>query len=116
MLSIQFSILAFSTGLKYLTRKVNLPAEIPDQSKIYFTTNNLINNIVLTISQTIPDFHDPGKEGFRKQCGKRRKCWLPAFYPLPKMFSTLFNTNFNEPPLLCRLYILSIWTCHFVES
>ena len=60
MLSIQFSILAFSTGLKYLTRKVNLPAEIPDQSEIYFTTNNLINNIVLTISQTIPAFHNPG--------------------------------------------------------
>ena len=24
----------------------------------------------------------------RKQCGKRRKCWLPAFSPLPTLFST----------------------------
>ena len=23
----------------------------------------------------------------RKHCGKRRKCWLPAFSPFPKMFS-----------------------------
>ena len=23
----------------------------------------------------------------RKQFGKRRKCWLPAFSPFPKMFS-----------------------------
>ena len=23
----------------------------------------------------------------RKQCGKRRKCWLPAFSPFPTMFS-----------------------------
>ena len=21
-----------------------------------------------------------------KHCGKRRKCWLPAFYPFPTMF------------------------------
>ena len=23
----------------------------------------------------------------RKHCGKRRKCWLPAFYPFPTLFS-----------------------------
>ena len=23
----------------------------------------------------------------RKHCGKRRKCWLPAFSPFPTMFS-----------------------------
>ena len=23
----------------------------------------------------------------RKHCGKRRKCWLPAFSPFPMMFS-----------------------------
>ena len=26
----------------------------------------------------------------RKQCGKRRKCWLPAFSPFPTMFSKGF--------------------------
>ena len=26
----------------------------------------------------------------RKLCGKRRKCWLPAFSPFPTMFSTAF--------------------------
>ena len=25
-----------------------------------------------------------------KHCGKRRKCWLPAFSPLPTMFSKAF--------------------------
>ena len=26
----------------------------------------------------------------RKHCGKRRKCWLPAFYPFPTMYSKGF--------------------------
>ena len=26
----------------------------------------------------------------KKHCGKRRKCWLPAFYPFPTMFSKGF--------------------------
>ena len=26
----------------------------------------------------------------RKHCGKRRKCWLPAFSPIPTMFSKSF--------------------------
>ena len=26
----------------------------------------------------------------RKQCRKRRKCWLPAFSPFPTMFSNGF--------------------------
>ena len=30
-----------------------------------------------------------------EHCGKRRKCWLPAFSPFPTMFSTLPRTNFN---------------------
>ena len=25
-----------------------------------------------------------------KHCGKRMKCWLPAFYPFPTMFSKGF--------------------------
>ena len=33
-----------------------------------------------------------GKKPFSKHRGKRRKCWLPAFYPFPTMFSTLSKT------------------------
>ena len=40
-----------------------------------------------------PDFNCPVEEGFRKHCGKRRKCWLPAFSPFPAVFSTLSNSE-----------------------
>ena len=30
------------------------------------------------------------EESSRKNCGKRRKCWLSAFSPFPTMFSTHF--------------------------
>ena len=29
----------------------------------------------------------------RKYCGKRRKCWLPAFSPFPSMFSKGFSVR-----------------------
>ena len=45
----------------------------------------------LTLYHTIPTFNDPEKEGFWKHCGKRRKCWYPAFSPFPAMFSTLLE-------------------------
>ena len=31
----------------------------------------------------------------RKLCGKRRKCWLPAFSPFPTMFSMAFVLLFR---------------------
>ena len=43
----------------------------------------------LTFYHTVPPFNDPNEEGFGKHCGKRRKCWWPAFSPFPTMFSTL---------------------------
>ena len=49
----------------------------------------------LTHYHTIPSFDAPEKEAFRKHCGKRRKCWRPAFSPFPTMFSTLHKTNFK---------------------
>ena len=49
----------------------------------------------LTFSHTIFTFHDTKKESFWKHCGKRRKCWLPAFPPFPTMFSTHSITNFD---------------------
>ena len=30
---------------------------------------------------------------FSKHCGKRRKCWQPAFSPFPTMFSSLQETT-----------------------
>ena len=36
----------------------------------------------------------------RKHCEKRRKCWLPAFSPLPTMFSKA-----------CLLRVVKIWDC-----
>ena len=47
----------------------------------------------LTLYHTIPPFNNPKEEGFGKHCGKRRKCWLPAFSPFPTMFSTLSKTE-----------------------
>ena len=44
--------------------------------------------IALTLYHTIPPFNDPKQEGFGKHCGKRRKCWQPAFSPFPTAFST----------------------------
>ena len=43
---------------------------------------------VLTLYHTIPTFNDP-EEGFGKHCGKRRKCWQPAFSAFPTVFSLL---------------------------
>ena len=45
--------------------------------------------VCLTLYHTIPTFNDPKEEGFGKHCGKRRKCWKPAFSPFPTVFSTL---------------------------
>ena len=50
----------------------------------------------LTLYHTIPIFNNLEKEAFWKQCGKRRKCWKPAFSPFPTMFSTLPKTNFSQ--------------------
>ena len=39
----------------------------------------------------IPIFHDPIEEVLLKIFKKRNKCCLPAFFPLPTMFSTSLN-------------------------
>ena len=49
----------------------------------------------LTLYHTIPIFNDPEEVAFRKHCGKRRKCWKPAFSPFPRMFSTPPKTNYS---------------------
>ena len=50
--------------------------------------------MTLCIYHTNTTFNDPKEEGFEKQCGKRGKCWFPAFSPFPTMFSTLPKSNF----------------------
>ena len=47
----------------------------------------------LTLNHTIPTLNDPENEAFWKHCGKRRKCWWPAFSPFPTMFSPSPNKN-----------------------
>ena len=56
--------------------------------------------VELTLYHIMPNFNDPEKEAFRKHCGKRKKCWLPAFSPLPRMFSTLSHTKPYTPQIL----------------
>ena len=59
-------------------------------------------------SNTLPLSH----VGPRKQCGKRRKCWLPALYPFPTMFSKALHFRVvkspNEP--ITRWQILDFQT------
>ena len=43
---------------------------------------------------TIRTCDDLKKEGFEKHCGKRRKCWQPAFSPFPTLFSTLSKKEY----------------------
>ena len=48
----------------------------------------------LTFSQTSPGFYVSAVQVFRKHCGKRRNCSLPAISPFPTVFSTL-SDNFS---------------------
>ena len=50
---------------------------------------------VMYPSPRIPTFNDLEKEAFGKHCGKRRKCWLPAFCTFPTIFSTCSQKSFN---------------------
>ena len=50
---------------------------------------HLVVTVTLTVFHTIPNFNDLEKEAFGKNSEKRRKCWEPAFFPFPSMFSTL---------------------------
>ena len=49
--------------------------------------------IGLTLYHKIPTFNDLEEKAFWKHCGKRRKCWLPAFSSFPTMFSILYRTH-----------------------
>ena len=45
-----------------------------------------IQSRVRTLYNPILSLNDPEKETFWKHCGKRRKCWEPAFSPFLKTF------------------------------
>ena len=72
---------------------------IPHLHTSLLSDNSLPNNKILDCSK-LKAFTDDkinvtkklkfwfGKD--RKHCGKRRKCWLPAFSPFPTMFSKAF--------------------------
>ena len=52
-------------------------------------------------------FNDPEKEAFWKHCGKRRKCWLPAFFSFSHYVFYPFQKEFCifKLHLFCRLSI-----------
>ena len=64
----------------------------PDNEILELTENYTLEN-KLTLYHTIPTFNDLENESFSKHCGKRRKCWLPAFSPFPTMLSALPKSN-----------------------
>ena len=53
----------------------------------------ILSDNTLTLYHTVPTFKYPEERAFGKHCGKRRKCWLPAFSPFPTMFSFLSKTE-----------------------
>ena len=74
----------YQTVLKILQEKEKIPVySIFDNFFYWYESNNL------TLYQMIPT-----SSAFWKHCGKRRKCWLPAFSPFPT-FSTLSKLKFT---------------------
>ena len=67
----------WSKGLNFFTDK------ILDVTKLETVADNILN-----IAEMMISLFDRNEK--RKCCGKRRKCWLPAFFPLPLVFSNAF--------------------------
>ena len=67
----------------------------------------------LTLYHRIPSFNNPETESFWKKCGKRRKCWSPAFSPFFTMFSTISN---EENIILFTWNLSSANAFNFVET
>ena len=68
-----------------------LNAKILDWSKFKAFAEDKIN-----VGKKLKNGH-----GGRKHCGKRRKCWLPAFSPFPTMFFRRFLFYGCEKSGLC---------------
>ena len=93
----RLQILSIWNSLKFVVWERNNPLPNTD----WFLT--LPENIILDIQiESICRRHKRSSkceicfQMGRKQCGKRRKCWLPAFSPFPKMFS-----KFKKRKKLC---------------
>ena len=69
--------------------------------------------VLLTLYHTIPTFNDPKEEAFGKHCGKRRKCWQPAFSSFPTVFSNLLQ---REIVILAILHLSSANAFNLVMS
>ena len=67
----------------------------------------------LTNSHAMTPFDAPGKQAFRKHCGKRRNCSLRAIFPFPTVFSTHLD---NFLPFLSNLKLSSANSFSLEES
>ena len=67
-------------------------------------------NPVLTHSHRMIPFDSPGKQAFRKHCGKRRNCSSRAISPFPTAFSTRWITFCLFRQILnCHLQTFLVW-------
>ena len=73
-------------------------------SPVFFSVAGKIKpSADLTVFHITLTFNNLEEGGFGKHCGKRRKCWKPAFSPFPTVFSTLskgeilITTTFDFP-------------------
>ena len=59
------------------------------QHEFFFNIKELEVNFsnISILYHTVMIFDAPKEKAFRKHCGRRRKCWLPAFSPFSIMFS-----------------------------
>ena len=67
-------------GINSLPKKND---KVLDRSKMKAFADDKIN-----VTEKLKFLLENGKH--RKHCGKKRKCWLPAFSPVPTMFSKGF--------------------------
>ena len=51
----------------------------------------VVQDTILTISQTSPGFYMSAVQDFRKHCGKRRNCSQLAISLFPRVFSTILE-------------------------
>ena len=72
------------------------------KSKAFVGNKFLVPQTVQFSSDRVKNIIGKGENRWysRKHCGKRRKCWCPAFSPFPKMFSKRWLFQGRENPRL----------------
>ena len=63
----------------------------------------VVGKSAFTLYHTVLTLNNPKEEGFGKHCGKRIKCWYPAF----SLFPTVFSTLSKKEILILATFILS---------